>query len=160
MHRNIDHNEVQAKQKGLHLLHLKADFAIHISSTSSYRHLPSLPPSLPKETTQSVALPVQSAPLLSSWPIWHIYPTAWQDCIHWHLPPPTTQYHHTCAKYSSAILLAHVTHISNGLAGLHTSAHLISIRLIIPRFSGVDMCDESGVLPPVVLYRFKNKGQK
>ena len=46
--------------------------------------------------------------------------------------------HFTCRKYSSDILLAHSMHIGSGRQGLATSAHLMSIRLMKVRFSGVE----------------------
>ena len=56
----------------------------------------------------------------------------------------------TCAKYSCDILWAQAIHNSRGLVGLDTSAHLISIRRIKARFSGVVRLVESGVLLPVL----------
>lgn len=43
----------------------------------------------------------------------------------------------TWQKYSSEMRAAHSMHCSRGRQGLDTSAHLISIRLIRARFSGV-----------------------
>ena len=50
----------------------------------------------------------------------------------------------TCAKYSSAILSAQTVHSERGLAGLLTSAHLISILLI----TAVSIAPISPLLPP------------
>lgn len=60
----------------------------------------------------------------------------------------------TWSQYSCAIRSAHILHRGRGLAGLETSAHLISMRLINIRFSGNDSRErfdtESGLfLPPL-----------